>query len=208
MFFGILFALLMTVSAASATCSTCNTTTCQTGACNTTCKDVTLGKITVTQPSTNNFKVTAGFSGNLSSLKICILNNAGKQIACSTTHCPIVLGRGTATASFSLTTPGTDSIQVTGCNKTDCCTCEYLNNSITVGSPACSACFTFSKAGKVVTFKNCSKGSTSCYWSFGDGWASKACNPVHTYAKAGTYKTCLKITSACGTKSVCQTITV
>ena len=53
-----------------------------------------------------------------------------------------------------------------------------------------------------VTFTDTSTGYPATYaWTFGDGGTSTAANPVHTYAKAGTYPVSLTVTNSDGTDS-------
>lgn len=49
---------------------------------------------------------------------------------------------------------------------------------------------------------------TSTYWDFGDGDTSTAQNTTHTYASNGTYTVCLISENACGSDTLCSTITV
>jgi PKD repeat protein len=39
----------------------------------------------------------------------------------------------------------------------------------------------------MVTFNNASSSYDRCWWEFGDGTSSDACNPTHTYTTAGLY---------------------
>jgi PKD repeat protein len=55
--------------------------------------------------------------------------------------------------------------------------------------------------------------SDTSYWTFGDATYSTAVNPTHTYAQAGTYTVCLRVTrpSAAGTvcvRDICKVVTV
>jgi PKD repeat protein len=60
-----------------------------------------------------------------------------------------------------------------------------------------------------VTFTDMSSANaTSWSWDFGDGGTSTLQSPLHTYAADGTYNACLISTSACGSDTVCQTVTV
>ncbi len=45
-------------------------------------------------------------------------------------------------------------------------------------------------------------------WNFGDGSASNAVNPVHTYSAVGTYTVCVTDYTYCGSNSDCQTVTI
>ncbi|MBE4718273.1 hypothetical protein DAD99_09025 [Pseudarthrobacter sp. AB1] len=60
-----------------------------------------------------------------------------------------------------------------------------------------------------VSFTDTSTGiPTSWSWTFGDGGASTAQNPAHTYAAAGTYTATLTATNGGGTSSATTTISV
>ncbi|MEM6262040.1 MAG: PKD domain-containing protein [Bacteroidota bacterium] len=48
----------------------------------------------------------------------------------------------------------------------------------------------------------------SLIWTFGDGNSSTAVNPQHGYAQAGTYTACVQVFNACGSDSLCLTLTV
>lgn len=77
-----------------------------------------------------------------------------------------------------------------------------------------SAWFTFSpsapRVGSPVYFRDNSSGNpTSWSWDFGDGGASSAQNPSHTYAAVGTYTVTLTVTYSGGKqRTVSRTLTV
>jgi PKD repeat protein len=95
---------------------------------------------------------------------------------------------------------------VSGCTNTICKPVMLGNNTL------CAANFTFAVSGHIATFTNTSNqgGATATYlWMFGDNTSSHDQNPVHTYAAAGQYRVCLKITTANGCVSdVCKWVTV
>jgi PKD repeat protein len=68
--------------------------------------------------------------------------------------------------------------------------------------------FYFTMDGGTVSFFNQTEGADSYIWNFGDGTASVAENPVHTYNKNGTYKVKLFANNECGQKFVEITITI
>ncbi len=75
------------------------------------------------------------------------------------------------------------------------------------------AAFAFTPArpvvGGLVEFADASVGTPMSWsWSFGDGAASTAENPVHAYASPGTYTVTLTVTSAVGSSSASQGLTV
>lgn len=80
---------------------------------------------------------------------------------------------------------------------------------ITVSCPAPQAGFTFTNTGLTLNLTSTSTGSPTTYaWDFGDGGTSAIQNPTHVYVQGGTYMVCLTVTSACGTNTLCQNITL
>lgn len=73
---------------------------------------------------------------------------------------------------------------------------------------ALTAGFSATSVATNATFTNASVGATSYLWDFGDGQTSTALSPTHAYASVGTYNVCLIATSACGSDTTCQTVTV
>jgi uncharacterized delta-60 repeat protein len=58
-----------------------------------------------------------------------------------------------------------------------------------------------------VQFTESTNYTTSWLWNFGDGTTSNLQNPMHSYAAAGTYAVCLKVSNpSCGTDSICQNV--
>ena len=83
----------------------------------------------------------------------------------------------------------------------------------TAGPPAPVASFTFApaspRAGQTVTFTDTSTNApTSWLWEFGDGFTSSVRNPVHAFSAAGTYGVTLTATSAGGSGTKTNTVTV
>lgn len=71
------------------------------------------------------------------------------------------------------------------------------------------ASYSNSSGGLSANFTDGSTGSpTSWLWDFGDSNQSTQQNPSHTYAFDGTYNVCLIATTACGSDTMCQQITV
>ena len=69
--------------------------------------------------------------------------------------------------------------------------------------------FDWSATGLRVSFDNATKNAASWTWDFGDGAASSARNPSHTYAATGTYTVVLSAVSSTGlTASLSKTVTV
>ena len=67
--------------------------------------------------------------------------------------------------------------------------------------------FSWNTAGLMVEFSN-SSSAGSYLWDFGDGNTSTEANPTHTYSETGTYSVCLELTTDCGVKDVCNTLSV
>jgi PKD repeat protein len=80
---------------------------------------------------------------------------------------------------------------------------------VTVGTPpntTFSAAPTNGTAPLAVDFTDESTGSPASWaWDFGDGNASTAQNPMHTYTNAGTYGVTLITTNTCGNDTLIQT---
>lgn len=76
-------------------------------------------------------------------------------------------------------------------------------------SAAPTAAMMPSASDLTVTFTNNSGGGvTSAMWDFGDANTSTDNDPVHTYASNGEYLVCLKVSNACGSDSICDTVQV
>jgi len=84
---------------------------------------------------------------------------------------------------------------------------EDYNVNIVLGVPPLAA---FSYTGDpTVLFTDLSTGTpTSWSWNFGDGGISTLENPVRTYALNGVYNVCLTATSALGSNTSCQNVTI
>jgi Zn-dependent metalloprotease len=61
---------------------------------------------------------------------------------------------------------------------------------------------TLSCSGSVSFHDNSANGPSSWYWEFGDGTTANVRNPVHTYAKNGTYSVKLTVNNAYGSNSI------
>ncbi len=89
------------------------------------------------------------------------------------------------------------------CGQTQTC------QTVTVSCPAPQAAFTFAADQLQYAFSDASTNEpTQWLWDFGDGAASDAPNPDHTFAAPGIYNVCLEVISVCGTTQSCQTIQV
>lgn len=123
----------------------------------------------------------------------------------------INFGDGSATAtllsdtiSHPYSTQGTYIVTLTITNS---CGTFIYSQPVVVTCPGLTNSFSYTENLLTVNF---SYGSTvpSYTWNFGDGNTSALQNPSHTYALPGTYYVCLTTTNACGTISICDSITV
>jgi PKD repeat protein len=101
--------------------------------------------------------------------------------------------------------PGTYSVTLTVTNAAGS---SSKTQAVIVGS-APVANFEFGASGLTVNFVDRSTGSpTGWNWSFGDGSASAAQNPIHTYAASGAYTVTLTVTNAAGSNATSKVVTV
>ncbi|MBW8049631.1 MAG: T9SS type A sorting domain-containing protein [Cytophagales bacterium] len=67
--------------------------------------------------------------------------------------------------------------------------------------------FSFVDSTLIVYFSDSSSYATSWYWDFGDGNTDTVQNPTHTYTNCGTYYVCLTAINACGSDTMCDSVT-
>ncbi len=67
--------------------------------------------------------------------------------------------------------------------------------------------FSWTINGLEVQFSNGSSAG-NYVWDFGDGNTSTDAEPTHSYTQPGTYTVCLELTTDCGTKDLCNTLSV
>jgi hypothetical protein len=97
---------------------------------------------------------------------------------------------------------GTYVVTVTdlnGCTTTESVSIDQPNPDV--------VSFSWNTNNLVVEFTNNST-QGDYLWDFGDGNTSSDVNPTHTYAEAGTYTVCLRLTTDCGIKEMCNTLSV
>ncbi len=82
----------------------------------------------------------------------------------------------------------------------------YAQNIIPCTPP--SANFTFSINQNTVNFSSPFGSTDTVSWKFGDGGTAIGANPSHTYAVAGTYIACQKVSTSCGKDSICKTVVI
>ncbi|MBX2907251.1 MAG: T9SS type A sorting domain-containing protein [Taibaiella sp.] len=58
------------------------------------------------------------------------------------------------------------------------------------------------------TYTGTLTGIDSVRWTFGDGGTSTSMSPVHTYTGSGTFTTCIRVYSNCGSDMRCQEVAV
>jgi hypothetical protein len=109
---------------------------------------------------------------------------------------------GPSSATYSNLLAGNYTISVTDVNG---CVAQA---STTITQPdAIQASYTSVENFLTVNFTNTSSAG-SYQWTFGDGNASTAANPIHTYADKGLYNVCLSVTNSCGTASTCKNLQI
>ncbi|MBW8050682.1 MAG: PKD domain-containing protein [Cytophagales bacterium] len=110
---------------------------------------------------------------------------------------------GSANQTLTTDTAGIYFVKVTDLNG-----CEGNDTVIlTVNSLLPVANFGYSDSSLTVTFTDSSVNETMWVWDFGDGNTDTVQNPVHTYAIAGSYNVCLIAGNACGSDSICDSVT-
>lgn len=84
------------------------------------------------------------------------------------------------------------------------------SNYITVICPNPVSLFTFTYIDSLLTvsYSDSSSNATNWLWDFGDGSSDTVQNPIHSYSSSGTYNTCLVISNACSSDTLCDSVTV
>ena len=109
---------------------------------------------------------------------------------------------GPASAEWNGLDVGSYSVTVTdvnGCTSTNTVSIDQPNPDV--------VSFSWSTDNLVVEFNNNSTPG-DYLWDFGDGNTSSDANPTHAYSEAGTYTVCLRLTTDCGEKELCNTLSV
>ena len=91
---------------------------------------------------------------------------------------------------------------------TNICGSDTLCDSINLICTPPTANFTYSSSLLTVNFTDSSTGATSWFWEFGVGGGVMIQNPTFTFDSAGTYNVCLTAGNACGSNTVCDSVTV
>jgi PKD repeat protein len=155
------------------------------------CQPATAGFSTTINPNTVTFTNASIGSGSLT--YAWDFGDGGTSTAASPTH--VYAGPGYYAACLIANGPcGSDT------------SCQLLN----VGCGTTTAGFTQTDSLLSAQFTNTSigQGNAAYSWDFGDGSASTAASPSHTYALAGNYTVCLVVTTPCGGDSICQTVEI
>ncbi|GLR16101.1 hypothetical protein GCM10007940_07160 [Portibacter lacus] len=157
-------------------------------------------------------QVFAGFSANATSIcegeSITFSNQSSSNVesyfwefengspSTSTQENPTVTYNfaGTFNAKLTVTGGGTNDV-------------ETKVNYVTINDVPNSS-FTETIDGYTVEFDNNTLGGFTYNWSFGDGNASAAANPTHTYSTSGTYNVTLTSSNDCGSDMSIRTITI
>ena len=112
---------------------------------------------------------------------------------------------GSTGQTITVSTTGIYYVEVSdnfGCTHSD--TVEVF---VTILIP--DAGFDYASTGLTVSFSDSSLNASDWLWYFGDVTpGSTVQNPIHTYANPGAYDVCLIATNACGSDTVCTTISV
>ncbi|GCD78704.1 hypothetical protein JCM31826_21860 [Thermaurantimonas aggregans] len=126
----------------------------------------------------------------------------------------------------SLTVSNADLTFISGnghCSAFDyCCNPRVFNGSIHYGKQACSnirtqvnvdvidtptAAFTYTISNYTVNFSGTFTDADSVYWTFGTAGSSSQQNPTFTFPQNGVYPVCVTAFNACGSTTVCDTLT-
>jgi len=120
---------------------------------------------------------------------------------------------GTSTALLPTHTYSANGGYIVCVTMTDAnsCTSTYCDSILVTGvTTSCAANFSSSLSSGTALFTNTSTGPyTSTSWTFGDGGASTAASPSHTYAANGTYQVCLTVSGPGGcSDTYCSNVVV
>lgn len=191
------------------------------------CTTVSNLAVTVTDNPAGNYACPVGFTTNtLNTASTLLLQPTNLPAPCSmsnlnlgndTTTCnPLTLNAaisgatqyvwqdGSAQPTYTVTGPGTYWVNV----YFGCC---LLSDTIHItGGGSLSAGFSSvqSPCNNTVSFTNLSQNAISYQWDFGDSNGSTQATPSYTYQSTGQYTVTLIATSACGTDTFIQTVTI
>lgn len=163
--------------------------------------------ITVAAPPTNTTKPIADFtyspSANLTVPATVVFANTSKNADSYTWDFGDGTTSATASPTKSFTKAGDFVVKLTATDAKKQTDQKSVTISIKAATVTPTADYTWSASNLKVTFTNTSKNANSYQWNFGDGTATTtSTNPVHDFAKAGTYNVNLKASDG---KSEAQT---
>ncbi|MCX8149742.1 T9SS type A sorting domain-containing protein, partial [Thermaurantimonas aggregans] len=86
--------------------------------------------------------------------------------------------------------------------------CSNVRVPVTVGiAPLPTAAFTYTISNYTVNFSGTFTDADSVYWTFGTAGSSSQQNPTFTFPQNGVYPVCVTAFNACGSTTVCDTLT-
>ncbi|MBW8051815.1 MAG: T9SS type B sorting domain-containing protein [Cytophagales bacterium] len=137
---------------------------------------------------------------------LCSGDTVELQSDTANTYLWLLNGSGTGLTSQSIYVSTSGDYQVVVSNIAGCTDTSTIE-TITVNPLLPIANFGHSGSSLTVTFTDSSVNETMWVWNFGDGNTDTVQNPVHTYAIAGSYNVCLIAGNACGSDSICDSVT-
>ena len=137
---------------------------------------------------------------------LCSGDTVELQSDTANTYLWLLNGSGTGLTSQSIYVSTSGDYQVVVSNIAGCTDTSTIE-TITVNPLLPIANFGHSGSSLTVTFTDSSVNETMWVWDFGDGNTDTVQNPVHTYAIAGSYNVCLIAGNACGSDSICDSVT-
>lgn len=180
--------------------------------------EVGIYTVTVEAPNSCTTFATAEVSENTATPDVSAM---GGTLDCTSGNLTLSANSTTPNVSYAWTGPdgfntneqnpvvdvaGTYSLTVTGENG-----CTASTDAIVEANMSAAPVSAFAAAATdlVVDFTDQSTGTPDSWsWDFGDGNMSTDQNPQHTYFTAGTYTVCLTVENACGSNTICQSVTV
>ena len=108
--------------------------------------------------------------------------------------------------SHTYASPGTYTVCLTASNA---CETDSTCGTVTITCPVPTADWVHTATDlNAAFFADTTGNPTNWLWDFGDGNTSTQENPIHTYAASGTYTVCLTATNACGSDSICGSVSI
>ncbi len=170
------------------------------------------GGSTVTQTVVIVTPPTAGFGAASTSGCAPFTTTFSNQSSANATSFEWTFAGGTPATSteanpvVTYSTPGTYTVTLRAVNSAGFSTETKTNYIVSVPGP--TAAMTASTNLATLSTQNNSINANTWLWSFGDGNTSTQQAPIHTYTQDGTYTVILTASSACGSSTASQTVTV